>query len=146
MQRRYKIFRHAVSCFCDNVLRELDGSDRPLAVIFVTGTRIRGLNRQYRGRDYATDVLSFVYPDELIDGRPFLGEIVIAPEVAFRQARQGPGGPEREVRKLLLHGVLHLLGYDHETDQGEMIRIQRRMIRRKTFRRGAPVAELSGVR
>jgi probable rRNA maturation factor len=103
---------------------------------------MRQLNREYRGRDYATDVLSFGYPGEIVEGQPLLGEIVIAPEVAFRQARNWHSGPEREVRKLLIHGLLHLMGYDHEADNGEMNRIQRRMIRRQAFARGAPIAEM----
>ncbi len=112
-------------------------------MVFVTSARMRVLNREYRGRDYATDVLSFDYPDEIVDGQPFLGEIVIAPEVAFRQAPVWRSGPEREIRRLLLHGILHLMGYDHEADDGEMNRIQRRVVRRKVFVSGAPVA---GVR
>jgi probable rRNA maturation factor len=131
-----------VSAFCEGILCALDASERPLVVVFVTSARMRELNREYRGRDYATDVLSFGYPDEIVDGQSFLGDIVIAPEVAFRQARNWRSGPEREVRKLLIHGILHLMGYDHDADDGEMIRIQRRMTRRRVFARGAPVAEM----
>jgi probable rRNA maturation factor len=128
------------------MLCALEASGRPLVVVFITGRRMRDLNREYRGRDYATDVLSFGYPGEIVDGQSFLGEIVIAPEVAFRQARHWRSGPEREVRKLLIHGILHLLGYDHETDDGEMNRIQQRLIRRRAFSRGAPVAEMGDAK
>ncbi len=100
------------------------------------------MNRQYCGLDYATDVLSFGYRDEMVEGRPFLGEIVIAPEIARRQARNWRSGSEREMRKLLVHGILHLLGYDHETDDGEMKRIQRRLLHRRAFTQGDPVAEM----
>lgn len=103
------------------------------------------LNRQYRGHDYATDVLSFSYLDETVAGQPFLGEIVIAPEIARRQARNWRSGPEREIRKLLVHGILHLLGYDHETDNGEMNRLQRRFLRGHVFSEGDPVADMRGV-
>jgi len=100
------------------------------------------LNRQYRGRDYATDVLSFSYPDETVEGVPFLGEIVIAPEIAWRHAYRWNSGVEREIRKLLVHGILHLLGFDHEMDGGEMNRIQQRLVRSRAFLRGDPVAAM----
>ena len=99
------------------------------------------MNRQYRGRDYATDVLSFAYPGETVEGAPFLGEVVIAPEVACCQAQRWHVRPEREMRKLLAHGILHLLGYDHETDKGEMIRLQRRLLRRQGISRTGPFVE-----
>lgn len=102
---------------------------------------MRMLNREYRGKDYATDVLSFPYEGEIEDGVPFLGEIVIAPSVAERQARRWRTSMDDEIRKLLLHGILHLLGYDHETDGGEMIRLQERLLRRLKRRR----REISGT-
>ena len=95
------------------------------------------LNRLHRGKDYATDVLSFSYEGERDDGLMFLGEIVIAPEVACENARRWNSLPERETRKLLVHGILHLLGYDHEADRGEMNRLQERLLRRRLL----PVAE-----
>jgi probable rRNA maturation factor len=111
-----------------------------LTVLFVTAGKMRDLNRQYRGRDYATDVLSFSYPGESVDGMPFLGEIVIAPEIAWQQSRRWKCRLDKEIRKLLIHGILHLLGFDHETDAGEMIRIQRRLVRSRTFLLGNPLA------
>jgi probable rRNA maturation factor len=125
--------------FCDGVLRTLEVPERPLAVVFVSAGRIRDLNRRYRGLDYATDVLSFSYEGEMVEGLPFLGEIVISPEVAWRQASRWRCRPDREVRKLLLHGILHLLGYDHEADAGEMNHLQRRLLRRHVLKEGDPV-------
>lgn len=92
---------------------------------------MRALNRRYRGRDYATDVLSFEYGGENEEGRPLLGELVLAPKVAAANARRWGCPLEREIRKLLVHGLLHLLGYDHETDDGEMNRLQRSVLRRR---------------
>jgi probable rRNA maturation factor len=89
------------------------------------------MNSRYRGKDYATDVLSFSYEDVKLDGISFLGEIVIAPEVAFNQPGRFGIRPDTELRKLLVHGVLHLLGYDHETDQGQMNHLQTKLLRRK---------------
>lgn len=130
--------------FCDAVLRALDIPECSLAVVFVGPGKMRDLNRRHLGRDYATDVLSFGYRDEIVEGLPFLGEIVIAPEIAWRQAQRWRTRPEREVRRLLVHGILHLLGYDHEHDAGEMNRLQRRLLRRPSPRRLLPPASSGG--
>ena len=82
-----------------------------VSVALVSDARVRELNRRYRGRDYATDVLSFPSRE-----RPFLGDIVIARGVARRQARSAGHSEATELRVLALHGLLHLLGYDHERD------------------------------
>jgi probable rRNA maturation factor len=116
--------------------------ERTLTVVFVSARKMRGLNRRYRCLDYATDVLSFQYQDEIMEGSPFLGEILIAPEIAWRQARRWRGRPERELRKLLVHGMLHLLGYDHEADAGEMDRLQQRLLRRPVLIQGEPLGEM----
>lgn len=103
-----------------------------LGVRFCGDREMRRVNRELRQQDKATDVLSF--PGE--DG--YLGDILIAVPVARRQAAEaGHGGHtvERELKTLLLHGVLHCLGYDHETDQGEMERLERRL-RRTWLREG----------
>ena len=94
---------------------------------------MRRLNNEWRKKDYATDVLSFAYGDELVDGLPFLGEVFIAPEIAARQAAEYGTDTEREIRKLIVHGLLHLMGYDHETDGGEMLKTQKRVSRRRFF-------------
>jgi probable rRNA maturation factor len=94
---------------------------------------MRFLSRRYRHKNYATDVLSFSYGEVMVDKRLFLGEIVIAPEVAFNQAVRYGVSPHKELRQLVIHGILHLLGYDHETDQGQMNRLQKRLLRRKFF-------------
>jgi len=103
------------------------------SVSFVSARAMQELNARYRGKPYATDVLSFPYPGETVDGVPLLGDIVIAPEVAEQNARTAGVRPEAEMRKLLVHGILHLLGYDHETDQGEMNRLQRLLLRRRSI-------------
>ena len=139
MQRRYKIVRHAVCSLCDGILRAMEVPQGRLAVVFVTARRIRELNLRYRGRDYATDVLSFAYSGETVEGAPFLGEVVIAPEIASLQAQRWHVRPESEMRKLLAHGILHLLGYDHETDRGEMIRLQKSLLRRRSISQTGPL-------
>ncbi len=95
------------------------------SVLLCGDARMRRLNREYRQVDRPTDVLSF--PAELPG---LLGDIAIDVPYAARQARRRGHGLEREVQLLLVHGVLHLLGHDHETDGGEMFRLQRRLVAR----------------
>jgi probable rRNA maturation factor len=105
---------------------------------------MRSLNFRYRQKDYATDVLSFSYEGEVVDRLMFLGEIIIAPEIAMNQARQYGVTPELELRRLIVHGVLHLMGYDHESDQGQMNRLQNRLLRRRFFLEAPPLGVLRG--
>jgi probable rRNA maturation factor len=81
---------------------------------------IQELNMRYRGIDRPTDVLSFPDGDELPSGRQFLGEIMISLDSARRQASELGHDEVRELCELALHGTLHLLGYDHVRDHGEM--------------------------
>jgi probable rRNA maturation factor len=103
--------------------------DSQMTVVFVRDKKIRELNRDYRGKDYATDVLSFQArgaQDEAFDwgADDYLGDIVISTDTAMRQANEAAQTVEREVQELVIHGVLHLCGYDHETDNGEMNRLE----------------------
>ena len=100
------------------------GARGDVAVALVSDAVMRTLNRRHRGHDRATDVLSF--PDEA----PRLGDLAIATGVARRQARAEGHALAIELRVLALHGLLHLLGYDHETDRGEMRRVEDRLRRR----------------
>jgi len=142
MQKRFRIARRAVSAFCLEALRVLGGPPHALTIAFVTSGRMQALNREFLGRDYPTDVLSFCYPREAVDGIPCLGDVVIAPAAAWDAGRRRRAGLDREVRKLMIHGLLHLLGYDHEADSGEMLRLQRRLLRRRGLLRGGPVADV----
>jgi probable rRNA maturation factor len=132
-----KISREAVSLFCARLLRSLQQLDRALTIVFVNAREIQSMNRRFRGKNDVTDVLSFSYGSMRIEGIPFLGEIIIAPAVAVRNASRYGIAPEKEIRKLLTHGTLHLLGYDHEMDEGQMNRIQAKLVRRNFFL-GAP--------
>jgi probable rRNA maturation factor len=86
--------------------------------------------------------MSFSYPGEVVEGLPILGEVVIAPEIARSQARRWRVSPERELRRLLVHGLLHLAGYDHAADRGAMLQLQRRLLRRRAFQQGESLAEM----
>jgi probable rRNA maturation factor len=96
-----------------------------LTVAIVSDARVRSLNRRFRGTDQATDVLSFPAAEA-----GHLGDVVIAAGVARRQARAAGHSLPTELRVLALHGLLHLLGYDHERDDGRMARLERRLRRR----------------
>jgi probable rRNA maturation factor len=101
-----------------------------VSIALVSDGRIRALNRAYRRSDYATDVLSFPSEPSALSPASFLGEIVIARGVARRQAREARHSELTELKVLALHGLLHLLGYDHESDGGEMRRTEQRLRRK----------------
>lgn len=110
------------------VLSALAPAARSVGVKLCGDRAMRTLNREHRGKDQTTDVLSFA-GGETPEGY-HLGDIVISLPQAERQAEAAGHSLERELRVLLLHGVLHCLGYDHETDGGEMERLERRLRRR----------------
>ena len=96
--------------------------------VLLTGDReIRRWNRDFRGKNQATDVLSF--PAAAMDGVPaaVAGDLAISVETADRQAKQQGHVLAEELKVLVLHGLLHLAGYDHETDDGTMARVERRL-------------------
>ena len=96
-----------------------------VVIAMVGDATMRRFNRQFRDKDYATDVLSF---PSLLPGE--LGEMAIATGVCRRQARTAGHSERTEARVLALHGLLHLTGYDHETDEGEMLRAEERLRKR----------------
>jgi probable rRNA maturation factor len=109
-----------------------------LTVAFVRDRAIRQLNRTYRGKDRATDVLSFPASDaqgetfinQSSESADYLGDIVIAIDTARHQADEAGHALAREVSELVIHGTLHLCGYDHETDNGEMNRLELKLRRK----------------
>ena len=127
-----------------------------VSVALVSDARVRALNRRYRGRDRATDVLSFpsaglsrprrrvafLHSAFLhaaltpLSSERFLGDIVVARGMARRQARAAGHSELTEVRVLVLHGLLHLLGYDHERDNGAMARVERSLRLKGGLREG----------
>lgn len=125
----------------DAVLDEIAAGARSLGLCFMSDRAMRALNRDHRGQDKPTDVLSFPGPfasadpadrlnfagDELA---AHLGDVAIAVPTARRQAAARGHSLAREIRLLSLHGILHCLGHDHETDDGEMTRVETRLRRR----------------
>jgi len=106
--------RREIASFVRKVLRHLDHDVEEASIAFVDDASMTSLNRKFRHKNKTTDVLTF--PGDA----PFLGDIVISLDQARRQARDEKHSLATEVRYLLLHGVLHAMGYDHETDNGEM--------------------------
>lgn len=106
------------------ILRHLKLKQAELSLAFVTDQTIHELNRQYRRKDRPTDVLSFPLADERCP--TLLGDVVISVDTARRQARQRKRAFADELRALLIHGILHLLGYDHEVSDSEAVRMRRK--------------------
>jgi rRNA maturation RNase YbeY len=113
-----------------NLLRSLGHDDAELSILFVGDRAMRTLNRRYRGKDKTTDVLSFPFRGPLFPQiHPHvLGDIVISVPQANRQALAEGHPVGREIETLLVHGLLHLLGYDHERSAWEALRMKRREI------------------
>jgi probable rRNA maturation factor len=137
LQRKLKVDTKLFEAFAVEVKAALETPGREFSVAFVSDRRMKDLNKLFRGKDDTTDVLSFPHePDEFesksdgfsrsSEGTPegvtltFLGDIVISVEQAAKQAEENGLTLELEIKQLILHGVLHLSGYDHETDKGEM--------------------------
>lgn len=126
---RWKALRASgLSSWMEELVGELAPDFDSVGVRFAGDLTVRRLNRDFRGQDKTTDVLSFP-GDESPEGR-HLGDIVISVPTAERQAADRGAALEQEIKLLLLHGVLHCLGHDHETDNGEMEKLEGRLRRR----------------
>jgi probable rRNA maturation factor len=131
----------ALDRFWRRICEELGLARDGATICFVSAPQMARWNRTYRGKSGPTDVLSFpakptrtvavaARPGAPRSGSEYLGDIAIAPAVARRNARRFGRTLGQELRILMLHGALHLLGYDHERDHGEMERIEGRLRRR----------------
>ncbi len=122
LQKKIKIEATEYKAFLETVVTSIpDIAGRPFTVAFIDDDRMKQLNELFRDQDSTTDVLSFPNePDEFDPDKTNLGDIVISAEQAKRQADENGLTLGTEIRQLILHGLLHLCGYDHETDNGEM--------------------------
>ena len=117
---------------CRGALDRIGRTEAVLTVTFIRDRAMRRLNRDYRGIDGPTDVLSFAYHEDEeeapeCDETNHIGDVVISVETAGRYARELGLSFDREIEFLVIHGALHLAGYDHETDDGEMNRVERKL-------------------
>lgn len=120
-QRRLKVDTDAWATFATSALKAIGNGESSATIAFVSDKRIRELNRQFRGIDKATDVLSFPADDP---DKTNLGDIAISVDTAALQAKENKLSLDEEIAQLILHGLLHLSGYDHEIDTGEMNRLE----------------------
>jgi len=125
-QRARRISAKVWREFAEQALRTIRTNEQAVSIVFVSDQMIKKLNRQFRGKDFATDVLSFRNHAERFESQNdrTLGEIVISVDRAAAQAKENGLSFSNEVEQLILHGLLHLCGYDHETDHGEMNRLE----------------------
>ncbi|HEV2313826.1 MAG TPA: rRNA maturation RNase YbeY [Candidatus Acidoferrales bacterium] len=153
-QRRVSVASSSLEQFFARISRLLHISPGAATVCLVTNAQIARWNRFYRGKAKPTDVLSFPAEASARKKRAarngsesarglwhsssrngsYLGDIAIAPAVALRNAQQSGRAFDDEMRVLMLHGLLHLLGYDHETDTGQMERLELRLRRQLGIR------------
>jgi len=131
-QRKRPIDCERWQAFTAKALKLASAKDADVTVVFVSDRAMREINNQWRGKRGTTDVLSFpANQDEFekLDGLN-LGDILISLEQAARQAKDHGLSLENEIEQLILHGLLHLSGYDHETDHGEMNRLELKLRKR----------------
>ena len=123
-QRKHSVDRPQILDFLSRFVEEVPPGS-PFSVVLVSDRTMHRYNREYRGQNKATDVLSFPGDES------YLGDILISVETAYEQAvRSKVLTLESNIRRLALHGLLHLMGYDHETDDGQMRAAEVRLRRR----------------
>ena len=126
LQRKLKLDAKSFEPFVSRLTEEVtEAGGGSFSVAFISDRRMKELNGFFRGKDSTTDVLSFPHESDAFeqkdgDTQNYLGDIVISAEQAQRQAKENKLTLDYEIRQLILHGLLHLCGYDHETDNGEM--------------------------
>jgi probable rRNA maturation factor len=122
LQRKISIESKDLRDFAASLVENVDeAAGKTYTVAIVPDKRMKELNSLFRGKDSTTDVLSFPHEAEDFDpDSSNLGDIVISAEQAAKQAEENGLTLDSELKQLILHGVLHLCGYDHETDKGEM--------------------------
>lgn len=134
-QRKWRLNRPALTRFiqktwiCLNRAGVVPASalESELGAVFLNNQQIQWYNARFREKSYPTDVLSFPVNEVTAEGRHYLGDLLISVEKAVAQAVEKKHSPDLEMQILLLHGMIHLIGFDHETDSGEMDRLERRL-------------------
>jgi probable rRNA maturation factor len=151
-QKKVRLATRSLARFLKKIQRELKLHGVEVSVAFVSDAAIAGWNQSYRQKKGPTDVLSFPAQARKlrvqkvrtqgrlksasrkghgdVNDKQFLGDIAIAPETARRYAKKNQRTLQHELRVLMLHGVLHLMGYDHESDNGKMNRLEHKLRRR----------------
>lgn len=129
-QRRVAIDRERLASIARRVLLQIGRDEARATIVFIRDPEIRKLNRDFRGIDKPTDVLAFAYGEaeaEPDQDPGHIGDVIISADTAIRYAEEQDITLGAEIEWLVIHGMLHLAGYDHETDNGEMRRLERRL-------------------
>ena len=113
--------------FSERVQRELGFPEESVSVCFVSDLAMARMNRKFRAKQGPTDVLSFPTDSTEPEFAGYLGDLIISAETAAHDAQELGLTFEVELRMLIIHGLLHLCGYDHETDRGAMSRLENRL-------------------
>ncbi|MGA7793785.1 MAG: rRNA maturation RNase YbeY [Candidatus Acidiferrales bacterium] len=130
-QRRVPVALHPLLQFYERVRRELGFAPESVTIQLISDETMSRLNETFRKKQGPTDVLSFpANGARPAQGAKYIGDIAISPETARRNARRFSRSLPVEMRILILHGMIHLAGFDHETDHGEMDRLERRLRKR----------------
>ena len=129
-QRKQKLDLERWERFVTRALKVVPAETESVTVAFVSDRTMGELNRMWRHKSGTTDVLSFPAITDIPGEEATLGDIVISIDRAAEQARDNGLAIESEIEQLILHGLLHLCGYDHETDDGEMDRLEIKLRRR----------------
>ncbi len=131
-QRRRQVDIERWREIAGKALSAIGAKGESATIVFVSDRAMRDLNHRFRGKSWTTDVLSFPSARETFEQpeEVSLGDVVISVERAAKQAVENNLSFEEEIAQLILHGMLHLCGYDHETDEGEMNRLEVRLRRR----------------
>ena len=124
--RSIHIRRAAIQKIAQSVLTHAGHPHGDLSLTLVGKTRMQTLNRQYRKKDYPTDVLAFPMAEVHNSCTPLLGDVIICLPIAISQADHFGNSPNEEIVRHLIHGILHLLGYDHERSLREARRMQKK--------------------
>jgi probable rRNA maturation factor len=126
-QRKFKINRPKLISQIEAILTELNQTNCEISIMLVNDARIRKLNAEFRNRDSATDVLAFPQDEDALNekGDPLLGDVVVSVETSRRQAKEHCLSSNEELILLIIHGTLHLLGYDHERSAKDKRKMQR---------------------
>ncbi len=124
------ITRSKINGFIKSICGYLKLKNKSVTIIITDNNYIRKLNKKYRKKDYATDVISFYYEDEpfpeIKAGKKHLGDLYLSLEKAFSQAADYGSSLQDEIKRLLTHGILHLLGFDHELSKEDDKRMRAR--------------------
>jgi probable rRNA maturation factor len=131
-QRRVNVPVKPLEDFFERVRKELRFPQNAVTIQFISDAAMARLNQTFRHKRGPTDVLSFPATggSRPQQNAPYIGDIAISPQTARRNARRFSRTLPAEMRILILHGMIHLAGFDHETDHGEMDRMERRLRRR----------------